>query len=72
VGEKTFGKGSVQELIDLSDGSAVKITVAKWFTPNGNQINGEGLEADIKIVNDEKTEADEQLIRAEEYIVKGQ
>lgn len=69
IGEKTFGKGSVQELIDLSDGSAVKITVAKWFTPNGNQINGEGLEPDIAVLDDEKTDADEQLIRAEQLIV---
>ena len=71
IGEKTFGKGSVQELIDLSDGSAVKITVAKWFTPNGKQINGEGLEPDIKIANDDKTAADEQLDRAEQFLVTG-
>ena len=72
IGEKTFGKGSVQELIDLSDGSAVKITVAKWFTPNGSQINELGITPDIAIVDDEKTTADEQLLRAEDYIVKGQ
>lgn len=71
IGEKTFGKGSVQELIDLSDGSAVKITVAKWFTPNGNQINGKGLEPGISVVNDEKTPEDEQLDRALSYIVTG-
>lgn len=71
IGEKTFGKGSVQELLNLSDGSAVKITVAKWFTPNGTQINGAGLTPDIAIVDDEKTTADEQLLRAEEFIVKG-
>lgn len=72
IGEKTFGKGSVQELIDLSDGSAVKITVAKWFTPNGKQINGDGLEPDIKIEDNDETEVDEQLQRAEEFIVKGE
>lgn len=71
IGEQTFGKGSVQELIDLSDGSAVKITVAKWFTPNGQQINGEGLAPGIEIVDDDKTENDEQLERAEQYLVKG-
>lgn len=64
IGEKSFGKGSVQELIDLSDGSAVKITVAKWYTPNGNQINGEGISPDIAITDEESTEADEQITSA--------
>lgn len=71
IGEKTFGKGSVQELIELTDGSAVKITVAKWYTPNGTQINGAGLEPDIKIADDEKTTADEQLERAEQFLLQG-
>ncbi|MDR1066701.1 MAG: S41 family peptidase [Clostridiales bacterium] len=43
VGTKTFGKGLVQNLFELSDGSAVKVTVAKYYTPNGICINGEGL-----------------------------
>jgi C-terminal peptidase (prc) len=47
VGEKTFGKGSVQSLQELSDGSMVKITVAKWFTPNGYSINEQGITPDI-------------------------
>ncbi len=72
VGEKTFGKGSVQELIDLSDGSAVKITVAKWYTPGGKQINGEGIEPDIKVTDDENTPADEQLERALQCFVAGE
>lgn len=72
IGEKTFGKGSVQELVDLSNGSAVKITVAKWFTPNGSQINGEGIKPNIEIVKDEKSKDDNQLNRAIEFIVKGQ
>lgn len=71
IGEKTFGKGSVQELLNLSDGSAVKITVAKWFTPNGNQINGEGLTPDIAATDDEATVVDEQLVRAEQFLVTG-
>lgn len=70
IGKKTFGKGSVQELIDLSDGSAAKITVAKWYTPNGSQINGEGIKPDIEVDNDDKTVDDEQLLRAEDYIIK--
>lgn len=43
VGTKTFGKGSVQELVPLSDGSSVKITVAQWLTPNGVSISEKGI-----------------------------
>jgi carboxyl-terminal processing protease len=43
LGEKTFGKGSVQLVYDLSDGSSVHVTVARWFTPNGHEISGIGL-----------------------------
>ncbi|MER3398078.1 MAG: S41 family peptidase [Chloroflexota bacterium] len=47
IGEETFGKGSVNTLRELSDGSAVYITIARWLTPNGNQIDGKGLAPDI-------------------------
>jgi carboxyl-terminal processing protease len=47
VGEKTFGKGSVQSLEALSDGSLLKVTVAKWFTPKGYSINEQGITPDI-------------------------
>ena len=49
VGEKTFGKGSVQEMEQLASGSSLKITIAKWLTPSGKSIMEEGLEPDIKI-----------------------
>lgn len=49
VGMKTFGKGSVQTLEDLSDGSQIKITIAKWFTPNGASIDEQGIQPDIKV-----------------------
>ena len=49
IGVHTFGKGSVQELIDLSDGSSVKITVARWLTPDGVSISNGGLKPDITI-----------------------
>jgi len=49
VGTKTFGKGSVQDYQDLPDGSAIKITVAEWFTPKGKNINKTGIEPDIKV-----------------------
>ncbi len=49
VGATSFGKGSVQEFIELPNKTAVKITVAKWLTPKGNQINEKGINPDIKI-----------------------
>lgn len=64
IGTQTFGKGSVQEIENLKDGSALRITVAKWKTPKGRFINGEGIKPDIIVEDDEKTDADEQLDRA--------
>ncbi|MBI2054528.1 MAG: S41 family peptidase [Candidatus Sungbacteria bacterium] len=49
VGEKTFGKGSVQELQDLAKGASLKITIAKWLTPSGKSINESGLEPDFAV-----------------------
>lgn len=50
IGEKSFGKGSVQKLVDLYDGAQLKVTIAKWFTPNNKNINGEGIEPDKSIL----------------------
>jgi len=50
VGEKTYGKGSVQELIDITPETSLKITVAKWLTPNGVSISEKGIEPDVKVV----------------------
>ena len=47
--EPTFGKGSVQLVFDLSDGSSVHVTSARWLTPNGTQLDGQGLEPDITV-----------------------
>lgn len=47
VGEKTFGKGSVQELISLSGGAELKVTIAKWYTPKGKNISKEGITPDV-------------------------
>ena len=49
VGEQTYGKGVVQNLIDLADGSSLKITTAEWLTPNGNSINKTGIKPDIEV-----------------------
>lgn len=48
VGTRTFGKGSVQQLLDLGGGAEIKITVARWLTPNGTNISDGGLTPDIK------------------------
>jgi carboxyl-terminal processing protease len=71
IGEKSFGKGSVQELERLKGGSSLKITVAKWLTPKGELITDVGLEPDIKIeMTDEDYEEgrDPQLDKAIEII----
>lgn len=52
VGETTFGKGSVQVMENLSDGSAVKITIAKWLTPKGDHIDKIGITPDIKVADE--------------------
>jgi carboxyl-terminal processing protease len=53
VGTKTFGKGLVQNLFKLSDGSAIKVTIAKYYTPSGVCINGEGIQPDYVVDMDE-------------------
>lgn len=67
IGEKTFGKGSIQELEKLSEGSRLKITIANWLTPNGNLITDKGLEPDIEVelISEEE---DAQLEKALEVI----
>ena len=49
IGQKTFGKGIVQEVMPLEGGDAIKLTVAQYFTPNGNYIHEKGIEPDIKV-----------------------
>lgn len=71
VGEKTYGKGSVQELEHLEDGSSMRITIAKWLTPTEKNINEEGLEPDYNIELTEKdynNDRDPQLDKAKEII----
>ena len=51
VGEKTYGKGSVQEIKNLSDGNQLKVTVAHWYTPKGVNISKEGIAPDVEVKN---------------------
>jgi len=71
IGERTFGKGSVQLIYDLSDGSSLHVTSAQWFTPNRHQINGQGLAPDIEVplTDEDRTQGrDPQLERAIAYL----
>ena len=73
VGDKTFGKGSVQELVNLKGGSSLKVTVAKWLTPKGTSISEHGLEPDYKVPVTEKDiedKKDPQLDKAVEVLLK--
>ena len=75
VGEKTFGKGSVQLVHELSNGAELRVTKARWFTPNDRAIHGEGLEPDIAVeLTEEDANAglDPQLERAVEVLLTGQ
>ncbi|KKU15104.1 hypothetical protein A3D55_01190 [Candidatus Jorgensenbacteria bacterium RIFCSPHIGHO2_02_FULL_45_20] len=71
VGEKTFGKGTVQEVRDLRNGSSVKISIAEWLTPNGDSINNKGLNPDyeVKLTEDDTNNGvDPQLDKALEVL----
>ncbi len=76
VGEKSFGKGSVQEALDLKEGAGLHVTVAKWILPNGDWINSKGIEPNIKVENKLKDgntltrDQDAQLEKAIEEILK--
>ncbi len=67
IGQVTFGKGAVQNVYELSDGSSLHITAARWFTPNYQELDGNGLTPEIEI-SLENAEDDIQLTRAIEYL----
>jgi carboxyl-terminal processing protease len=71
VGETTFGKGSVQNVYDLSDGSSLHLTSSRWYTPNRRQLDGQGLTPDIPVSLDDSGD-DLQLERAIELMQTGQ
>lgn len=67
VGEKSFGKGSVQEIIDLAGGAQLKVTVAHWFTPKGRGIDKKGISPDVEVkmsTEDINASRDPQLDKA--------
>lgn len=70
VGTKTFGKGVMQEIVPLSSGGALKLTIEEFKTPNGTTINEKGIEPDVEIQENEETELDEQLQKAIEELKK--
>ncbi len=73
IGEKTFGKGSVQLPNTLSDGSQLRVTIARWFTPKEREIHGIGLTPDIEVPmtkEDVEAKRDPQLERAVQYLLE--
>ncbi len=73
IGERTFGKGSVQFVYDLSDQSSLHVTVARWLTPDRYRIDGQGLVPDIQVVptdEDRSSGGDPQLEQAISYLQK--
>ena len=75
VGEKTFGKGSVQELVPITEETFLKVTIARWLTPNGRSISEKGLEPDATVTITEKDEAekrDPQMEKAVEILTANQ
>lgn len=71
IGEKSFGKGTVQEAQEIGDGSSIHITVAEWLLPSGKNIHGNGLEPDVKVeykYDEKNPQADNQLEKALEVL----
>ncbi len=71
VGEKSFGKGSVQELVEITPETSLKVTIARWLTPKGKSISENGLEPDFKVEitkKDIEKKLDQQMERAAEIL----
>lgn len=71
VGEPTFGKGSVQTIIPLSDGGAIKLTTSRYYTPSGSSIHGSGVAPDTVVPAQPETGADPQLSSALKILERG-
>lgn len=75
IGKKSFGKGTVQEIFNLPGGSSVRITIARWLTPNGKDLGKEGVTPDIETERTQEqieNNEDPQLDAAVEYLLKGE
>ena len=70
LGDKSFGKGTIQQAVDVDDGASVHISVAKWLTPSGIDITEKGLEPDVPIEQGNDEEIDLQLEKAKEEVRK--
>ena len=71
VGTQSYGKGVVQQIFDLKDGTCVKLTIAEYFIPNGRNINGEGITPDVEVEyekDENNPDADNQLEKAMEIL----
>jgi len=72
VGDSSFGKGSVQELVNITDDTSLKVTVARWLTPFGNSISNGGLKPDIEVertLEDIENDRDPQIDAAVEFLL---
>lgn len=73
VGTQSYGKGVVQSVFDLQDGTSVKLTIAEYFTPNGRSIDGEGITPDVEVeyqYDENNPDADNQLEKAMEVVTQ--
>lgn len=75
VGQETFGKGSVQELVDVTEDTSLKITIARWLTPNGISLSNNGLSPDLEVElthDDIENDKDPQFDAALQYLQTGE
>lgn len=75
IGETSFGKGSVQQVFPVTDTTSLKITIARWLTPNGTSISNGGISPDIEVAlteEDREAERDPQVERAAAFLVNGE
>jgi carboxyl-terminal processing protease len=70
VGTRSFGKGVFQQEVDLSNGGALKLTIGEYFTPDGKNLAGQGIEPEIKARDAAGTERDEAIDRALEVLAE--